>query len=81
MHPDLLKWTRKDSPDIRHETTDQMPLRTARDIAVLVLKTVGSDCAAVRPGATLGATRMNNLLAIRTRLDNRQRRARGHELV
>jgi hypothetical protein len=35
----------------------------------------------VRLGATLGATRMNNLGMIRTRLDNRERRARGHELI
>jgi len=34
-----------------------------------------------RPGATLGATRMNNLLALRTCLDNRDRRARRHELI
>ena len=32
-------------------------------------------------GATLGATRMNNLRMIRTRLDNRERRVRGHELI
>jgi hypothetical protein len=32
-------------------------------------------------GATLGATRINNLRMIRTRLDNRERRARGHELI
>jgi hypothetical protein len=35
----------------------------------------------VRLGATLGATRMNNLRMIRTRLDNRERRARGHEPI
>ena len=32
-------------------------------------------------GATLGATRMNNLRMPRTHLDNRQRQARGHELI
>ena len=37
--------------------------------------------AGLRLGATLGATRMNNLRMIRTRLDNRERRARGHELI
>ena len=35
----------------------------------------------VRLGATLGATRMNNLRMLRTRLDNRERRARGHGLI
>ena len=32
-------------------------------------------------GVRLGATRMNNLRMIRTRLDNRERRARGHEPI
>jgi hypothetical protein len=32
-------------------------------------------------GATLGATRMNNLRMLRTRLYNRERQARGHELI
>src|SRR6185312_12847107 len=32
-------------------------------------------------GVRLGATRMNNLRMIRTRLDNRERQARGHELI
>jgi hypothetical protein len=32
-------------------------------------------------GATLGATRMNNLRTPRTRMDNRERRAAGHELI
>ena len=32
-------------------------------------------------GATAGAMRMNNLRMIRTHLDNRGRRARGHEPV
>jgi hypothetical protein len=31
-------------------------------------------------GATLGATRMYNLLVFRTRMDNQQRRASGHAL-
>ena len=31
--------------------------------------------------ATLGATRINDLLALRTRPDNGERRARGHELI
>jgi hypothetical protein len=29
----------------------------------------------------LGATRMNNLLVLWTRLNNRERRTRGHELI
>jgi hypothetical protein len=45
-----------------------------------VLKTISWCPRGERPGATLGATRMNNLRMIRTRLDNRERRARGHEL-
>jgi hypothetical protein len=45
----------------------------------MLLKTI-SWCPGERPGATLGATRMNNLRMIRTRPDNRERRARGHEL-
>jgi hypothetical protein len=32
-------------------------------------------------GAMLGATRMNNLLVLWTRLNNRERRTRGHELI
>jgi hypothetical protein len=32
-------------------------------------------------GATLGATRMYNLLVFRTRMDNQQRRASGHGLI
>jgi hypothetical protein len=32
-------------------------------------------------GATLGATRMNNLRMLWTRTDNREGRARGHELI
>ena len=36
---------------------------------------------AVPPGATLGATRMNNLRMLRTRLYDRERQARGHELI
>jgi hypothetical protein len=32
-------------------------------------------------GATLGATRMNNLRMIWTRPDNRERQARGHGLI
>ena len=32
-------------------------------------------------GATLGATRMNNLRMPRTRTDNQERRARGHDLI
>ena len=45
------------------------------------LKTISHARGAGRLGATLGATRMNNLGMIRTRLDNRERRARGHELI
>jgi hypothetical protein len=36
---------------------------------------------ALRPGATLGATRMNYLSALRTHMNNGQGRARGHELI
>jgi hypothetical protein len=32
-------------------------------------------------GATLGAIRTNNPGMLRTRLDNRERRARGHERI
>src|SRR6516162_2854533 len=32
-------------------------------------------------GATLGATRENNLVRVRTRMDNQERRARGHEPI
>jgi hypothetical protein len=32
-------------------------------------------------GATLGATRMNNLGMLRTHVDNRERRTRGHESI
>jgi len=46
----------------------------------MLLKTI-SPALGVRLGATLGATRMNNLRMIRTRLDNRERRARGHEPI
>ena len=45
-----------------------------------LLKTI-SPARGVRLGATLGATRMNNLRMIRTRLDNRERCARGHEPI
>ncbi len=41
------------------------------------LKTTGSAHAAVG----LGATRMNNLRMLRTRMDNRDRAAQGHELI
>ena len=34
-----------------------------------------------RPGATLGATRTNDILILRTSTDNRQERARGHGLI
>jgi hypothetical protein len=46
----------------------------------MLLKTI-SPALGVRLGATLGATRMNNLRMIRTRLDNRERQARGHEPI
>ena len=45
-----------------------------------VLNTISCARGASRLGAMLGATRMNNLRMIRTRLDNRERRARGHGL-
>ena len=45
-----------------------------------LLKTIGRARGA-RLGATLGATRMNNLGMLRTRPYKRERRARGHELI
>jgi hypothetical protein len=47
----------------------------------MFLKTIRVSAARHGLGATLGATRMNNLRMIRTRLDNRERPARGHELI
>jgi hypothetical protein len=44
---------------------------------VVVLKTLANTSWA-RPGATLGATRMNNLRMTRTRPDNKERRGPGH---
>ena len=46
----------------------------------MLLKTISHD-RRMQLGATLGATRMNNLGMSRTRLDNRERRARGHGLI
>ena len=43
----------------------------------MLLKTISS--APQRVG--LGATRMNNLGMLRTHVDNRERQARGHELI
>lgn len=47
----------------------------------MLLKTISWCPRGERPGATLGATRMNNLGMIRTRLDNQERRARGRERI
>jgi hypothetical protein len=49
--------------------------RAGREMAT---RTRASRCH--QPGATLGATGMNNLPVLRTRLDNRKRRAGGREL-
>jgi hypothetical protein len=46
----------------------------------MLLKTISWCPQGERSGATLEAIQMNNLRMIRTRLDNRERRARGHEL-
>jgi hypothetical protein len=46
----------------------------------MLLKTI-SPAVGVRLGAMLGAMRMNNLRMLRTRLDNRERQARGHEPI
>ena len=43
----------------------------------ILLKTIRRD----RGLYGMGATGMNNLGTIRTRLDNRERQARGHELI
>ena len=40
----------------------------------------GARCR-VRPGATLGATRMYDLLVLRTYLNSGQQRGRGHGLI
>ena len=45
-----------------------------------ILKTISGGRGAGGLGATLGATRMNNLRMIRTRLDNPERRAQGRGL-
>ena len=47
----------------------------------MLLKTISRAREGWGVGATLGATRMNNLRMIRTWPDNRERRARGHELI
>ena len=47
----------------------------------MLLKTIRRDRGLYGMGATMGATRMNNLGTIRTRLNNRERQARGHELI
>jgi hypothetical protein len=46
----------------------------------MLLKTISSAPQRVGPGATLGATRMNNLGMLRTRLNNREEQGRGHGL-
>ncbi len=45
------------------------------------MKTISSTPQRVGLGATLGATWMNNLGMLRTHVDNRERQARGHELI
>jgi hypothetical protein len=45
------------------------------------LKTISCARGGLGVGATLGATRMNNLGMLRTHMDNRERQARGHELI
>jgi hypothetical protein len=47
----------------------------------MLLKTIRVPAVAASLGATLGATRMNNLEMLRTRADNHERRARGHDLI
>ena len=47
----------------------------------MLLKTISSAPQRVELGATLGATRMNNLGMLRTHVDKRERQARGHELL
>ena len=47
----------------------------------MLLKTTSDPRKACGWEATPGATRMNNLRLPRTRLDNRQRQARGHGLI
>ena len=49
--------------------------------SLTLLKTIRRDRGLYGMGATMGATRMNNLGTIRTPLDNRERQARGHELI
>ena len=46
-----------------------------------LLKPLAVAAARLGLGATLGATRMNNLRMFRTRLYIRERQARGHELI
>ena len=46
-----------------------------------LLKPLAVAAARLGLGATLGATRMNNLRMLRTRMNNREGRARGHELI
>ena len=62
-----------------------MPIRQVAAVAgrelPTLLKTISRARGRARLGATLGATRMNNLGMIRTSLDNRERRARGHGLI
>ena len=47
----------------------------------MLLKTISCARGGLGVGATLGATRMNNLGMLRTHMDNRERQARGHELI
>ena len=58
--------------------TGQGPARLPETGREMVTRTRVSRCR--QPGVTLGATGMKNLAVLRTRLDNRKRRARGREL-
>ena len=46
-----------------------------------LLKPLAASAAWLGRGATLGATRMNNLRMLRTRMGNQEGPARGHELI
>ena len=47
----------------------------------MLLKTISSAPQRVGRGATLGATRTNNLGMLRTHVDKGEGQARGHELI
>jgi hypothetical protein len=46
----------------------------------MLLKTIRGARGGGQPGATLAATRTNNPLMLRTRLNNREEQGRGHGL-